>query len=211
MQSPYLPTARPGSKKATTVAPRLSVTRRQFLQRAALAAGALTAPTLIPGTALGLNGAVCPSERIVLGGLGIGGRGTGVLNWMLPEKDVQFVAVCDAKKTSREAVKRLVDTKYGNTDCATYRDIREFLAKRTDIDALLIATGDRWHATASVLAMRSGKDVYSEKPSCMTIAEGQAVVATAKRYGRVYQTGTQRLSEQNFVFCIEMARQGRLG
>ena len=76
---------------------------------------------------------------------------------------------------------------------------------------MLIATGDRWHAMASILAMRAGKDVYTEKPSCMTIAEGQAVVETARRYGRVYQTGTQRLSEANHVFAIEMARTGRLG
>ncbi|HEY5914674.1 MAG TPA: Gfo/Idh/MocA family oxidoreductase [Verrucomicrobiae bacterium] len=187
------------------------LSRRTFLKCSALAAAAFATPTIIPGTALGLNGSASPSERIVLGGLGIGGRGTGVLNWMLPEKDVQFVAVCDAKKASREAVKRLVDKKYGNSDCATYRDIREFLATRTDIDALLIATGDRWHALAATLAMRSGKDVYSEKPSSMTIAEGQAVVATAQRYGRVYQTGTQRLSEDNFTVANELLRTGRLG
>ena len=168
-------------------------------------------PSLIPGSALGLNGAVAPSERIVLGGIGIGGRGSSDLRWMLPEKDVQFVAVCDAKKAQRQAVKRIVDDKYGNNDCATYRDIREFLALRTDIDALLIATGDRWHALASILAMRAGKDVYSEKPSAMTIAEGQGVVATARRYARVYQTGTQRLSEDNFTFANELLRTGRLG
>ena len=92
-----------------------------------------------------------------------------------------------------------------------YRDMREFLATRTDIDALLIATGDRWHAMAAIMAMRAGKDVYSEKPSSMTIAEGQAVVATAQRYGRVYQTGTQRLSEDNFTFANELLRTGRLG
>jgi predicted dehydrogenase len=188
-----------------------SVTRRQFLRRAVLATGVVAAPSLIPGSALGLNGAVAPSERIVLGGLGIGGRGSSDLRWMLPEKDIQFVAVCDAKKASRQAVKRIVDDKYGNNDCATYRDIREFLAVRTDIDALLIATGDRWHALASILAMRAGKDVYSEKPSCMTIAEGQGVVATARRYARVYQTGTQRLSEDNFTFANELLRTGRLG
>lgn len=199
---------------ATLVAPSRTspgVNRRTFLKRAALAGGVVALPCIIPGSALGLNGGVPASERIVLGGIGIGGRGTGVLNWMLPEKDVQFVAVCDAKKTSREAVKRTVDNKYGNQDCATYRDIREFLAKRTDIDALLIATGDRWHALASILAMRAGKDVYSEKPSSMTIAEGQAVVETARRYGRVYQSGIQRLSEDNFTFANELLRTGRLG
>jgi hypothetical protein len=188
-----------------------ALSRRRFLKHAALAGGALAAPCLIPASALGRNGAVPPSERIVMAGLGIGGRGSGVMGWMMGEADIQFVAVCDAKKAARERVKQLIDNKYGNKDCKTYPEIRAFLAERTDIDALLIATGDRWHALASILAMRAGKDVYSEKPSCMTIAEGQAVVDTAKRYGRVYQTGVQRLSEANFVYCIEMARSGRLG
>ena len=93
-----------------------SLSRRQFLQRASLAGAAALAPTIIPGSALGLNGTVPPSERIVLGGMGVGDRGTCVLKWMLPEKDVQFVAICDPKKTSREAVKKLVDEQYGNQD-----------------------------------------------------------------------------------------------
>ena len=188
------------------------LSRRQFLRDAAAVAGGLVAaPVIVKSTALGRDGKVAASERIVLGGIGIGNRGSGDLGWMLPEPDVQFVAVCDAKKERREAVKQMVDTRYGNKDCATYRDIREFLATRTDIDAVLIATGDRWHALASILAMRAGKDVYSEKPSSMTIAEGRAVADTAKRYRRIYQTGTQRLSEGNFVFAIELARTGRLG
>ncbi|MGE5608883.1 MAG: Gfo/Idh/MocA family protein [Bacillota bacterium] len=188
-----------------------SVTRRQFLKQAAVAGGVVAAPLFVPASALGRNGTVAPSERIIMGGLGIGGRGSSDLQWMLPEPDVQFVAVCDARKQQRENVKRIIDNKYGNNDCKAYADMREFLATRTDIDGLLIATGDRWHALAATLAMRAGKDVYSEKPSCMTIAEGQMVVETARRYGRIYQTGTQRLSEGNFVFCIEMARSGRLG
>jgi predicted dehydrogenase len=85
------------------------------------------------------------------------------------------------------------------------------LLERTDVEAVLIATGDRWHAHASVYAMRAGKDVYCEKPSCLTMAQGRAVVETARRYGRVFQTGTQRLSEAHHVFAIEMARTGRLG
>ncbi len=187
------------------------VSRRRFLRRLVQSSAVIVVPSLVPASVLGRNGRVPPSERIVLGGMGVGNRGSFVLSWMLPEPDVQFVAICDAKKSSREAVKRTVDHRYGNQDCAMYRDMREFLATRTDIDALLIATGDRWHALASIMAMRSGKDVYSEKPSCMTIAEGRAVVETAKRYGRIYQTGVQRLSEANFVFCIEMAQTGRLG
>jgi hypothetical protein len=179
--------------------------------RMALAGGVLAAPTLIPATALGRDGKVPPSERIIMAGVGIGGRGTHDLNWMLPEPDVQFVAICDAKKASRMRVKQVIDNKNGNTDCKMYQDIRDFLAERTDIDAVLCATGDRWHALAATWIMRSGKDVYSEKPSAMTIAEGRMVVETCKRYGRVYQTGTQRLSEANFVYCFEMARLGYLG
>ena len=119
------------------------LSRRAFLGRtAALAA----MPYLVPASVFGRDGAVPPSERIVLGGIGIGSRGTDDLNWMLPERDVQFVADCDPQKQRREAVKKLVDTRYGNSDCKLYADIREFLATRTDIDAVLSTTGDRWHA-----------------------------------------------------------------
>jgi len=188
-----------------------AVSRRQFLKGAAAAGALAAAPWVVPAAVLGREGAVPPSEKVLVGGIGLRGRGMGDLRWMLPEADIRVLAICDAQKASREAVKRTVDSQYGNTDCAMYPEIREFLATRTDLDAVLIATGDRWHALASILAMRAGKDVYTEKPSCMTIAEGQAVVETARRYGRVYQTGTQRLSEGNFVFAIELARSGRLG
>ncbi len=184
------------------------ISRRRFLSSAV---AAVAAPYVVPGSALGLNGATAPSERITAAGIGIRGRGMHDLRWMIQHKDVQVLAICDVTKKQRESVKAFVDDHYGNNDCAMYRDIREFLAERADIDAVLIATGDRWHAPASIMAMRAGKDVFTEKPSCMTIAEGRAVLETARRYGRVYQTGTQRLSEANHVFCIEMARTGRLG
>jgi predicted dehydrogenase len=202
-----------GEGRGAANGPQISpVSRRQFLRRAALAGGlAAAAPWVASSEALGLGGAVPASERMVMGGIGVRNRGGHDLRWMLPEKDVQFVAICDAQKESRQRVKQVVDGHYGTGDCAMYSDLREFLATRTDIDAVLIATGDRWHALASILAMRAGKDIYTEKPSCMTIAEGQAVVDTAKRYGRVYQTGTQRLSIGNFVYCYEMVRTGRLG
>lgn len=184
------------------------LSRRKFLSRAA---AVVAAPSIIPASALGLEGATPPSERIVVGCIGIRGRGLHDLRWMIRNPDVQVVAICDLQKKQREGVKGFIDEQYGNTDCAMYRDLREFLPARPDIDAVLIATGDRWHAPAAIMAMREGKDVYSEKPSCMTIAEGRIVVETAARYGRVYQTGTQRLSEANHVFAIEMARTGRLG
>ncbi len=119
-------------------------TRRGFRRNSALlAAAAWSAPALIPASALGRDGAVAPSKRILLGGIGRGGRGTGVPNWMLPEKDVRFVAICGARQSQQQAIKCMVDAKYGSRDCATYQDIREFPAARTEIDAVLIATGDR--------------------------------------------------------------------
>lgn len=189
----------------------MQLSRRTFLRGAISGAGAAVAPSLVPAAALGRGGATAPSERIVLGGIGLGGRGGFVLRWMMQQPDVRFVAICDCQKSRREKIKAMVDATYGNKDCRLYSDIREFLASRPDIDAVLIATGDRWHATASVMAMRAGKDVYSEKPSSMTIAEGQAVVEAARRYGRVYQTGVQRLSEPKFVHANELLRTGRLG
>jgi predicted dehydrogenase len=201
------PAAQDDSRAAHT-----PLSRRQFLTGTAAAAGAvLGAPLFVPGSALGLNGAQPASRRIIVAGIGIGNRGQFMLNWFLRNKDVQFVAVCDVRRERRDAVKRIVDTHYSNKDCATFRDFREMLAKRKDVEAVLICTGDRWHALASILAMRAGKDVYSEKPSCMTVAEGQAVVATARRHNRVYQTGTQRLSEPNFIIANELLRTGRLG
>jgi predicted dehydrogenase len=185
--------------------------RRQFLSQGAMAASAVALPYFIPASALGRDGAVAPSNRIVMAGIGIGGRGSGDLNVMLGERDVQFVAICDVQKARREAGKNAVDSKNGNTGCATYGDMRQLLAERTDVEGVLIATGDRWHALASVLAMRAGKDVYCEKPACLTMAQGQRIVETARRYARVFQTGAQRLSESPHVCAIEMARSGRLG
>ena len=159
----------------------------------------------------GATGRPPPASGSCMGAIGLGSRGEFDLKWMLREKDVQFVAICDARKVRREAIKQIIDKHYGNSDCQMYPEMREFLATRDDIDAVLIATGDRWHSLAACMAMRSGKDVYSEKPSCMTIAEGRMVVDTARRYGRIYQTGVQRLSEGPFVTAIELARSGRLG
>ena len=187
------------------------LSRRRFLKTAAGASALAAAPYFVPSTALGRGGAVPPSEKIIVGAIGIQHRGMHDLGWLIKHDDVQFVAICDLQKKQRLAIKDYVDKYYGTEDCAMYPEINEFLAARPDIDAVLIATGDHWHAMASILAMRAGKDVYTEKPSCMTIAEGRAVVETARRYARVYQTGTQRLSEPNHVFCIEMARTGRLG
>jgi len=184
--------------------------RRSFLKGTLGASGALALPYLIPASALGKDGTVAPSERIIMGVIGTGGRGRHDLRWMLGEKDVQFVAVCDVQKKKRDQAKNDVDGHYENKDCAVYRDFRELLARK-DIDAVVIATGDRWHTPASIQAMKAGKDMYCEKPGVLTIAEGQALVKAGKKYGRIFQTGAQRLSEKNFVFAGELLRQGRLG
>ena len=184
--------------------------RRQFLKTALQAGAVMATPLIIPGSVLGRDGGVAPSERIVLGGIGIGGRGTYDLGCFLEEPDVQFVAVCDVKAERREAIKKKADTKYGNQDCATYRDLRELLA-RSDIDAVLIATGPNWHATASILAANVGKDVYCEKPCTKNIAQSLALAETFRRTGRVFQAGTQRRSLPNFAFAVDLARRGKLG
>lgn len=187
------------------------LSRRSFLKSAALSVGAAClAPQIVPGAVLGRDGGVAPSERIVLGAIGIGNRGSYVLSCFLHEPDVQFVAICDVKANRREAVKKMADTRYNNQDCAMYRDLHELLARK-DIDAVLIATGPNWHATASILAAKAGKDVYCEKPCTKNIAQSLALAETFRRTGRVFQAGTQRRSLPNFMFAIELARLGKLG
>lgn len=184
-----------------------SLTRRKFLKASGLA---LAAPAIIPSSALGKDGAVTPSEKTVLGAIGIGPRGRYVLSRMLDEPDVQFVAICDVQAGRRKQVKAMADAKYGNQDCVMYRDMFELLARK-DIGTVLIATGDHWHALASILAAKAGKDVYSEKPCGITIGDCQALADTMNRYGRVFQAGTQRRSIGNFQFAVHLARSGKLG
>lgn len=190
--------------------PSRQFSRRSFLTTTLKAGAILAAPQVVPGSVLGMDGGVAPSERIVLGGIGIGNRGTYVLGCFLEEPDVQFVAICDVKETRRKAIKRKADEKYGNQDCAMYRDLRELLARR-DIDAVLIATGPNWHATAATLAAEAGKDVYCEKPCTKNIAQSLALAETFRRTARVFQAGTQRRSLPNFAFAVDLARYGRLG
>ena len=184
-----------------------SINRRDFLARSALVAGV---PAFVSSRALGGSGGVAASEKIVLGAIGIGPRGRYVLSRMLDETDVQFVAICDVQAERRDAVKAMAKAKYGNDDCAEYIDMHELLA-RNDIDAVLVATGDRWHSLASIIAAKAGKDVYSEKPCGITIGDCQELDVAMNRYGRVFQAGTQRRSVSNFQFAVHLARSGKLG
>jgi hypothetical protein len=189
--------------------PGVSLNRRRFLSTALKAGALLAAPQLVPSTVLGRSG-IAPSERIVLGAIGIGHRGSYDLGCFLEEPDVRFVAICDVKAERRQSIKKKADEKYGNSDCAMYRDLRELLA-RSDIDAVLIATGPNWHATAAILAANAGKDVYCEKPCTKNIAQSLALAETFRRTGRVFQAGTQRRSLPNFAFAVDLARRGKLG
>ena len=186
------------------------LSRRKFLYRTALAASAIGMPGFIPARALGRDGAVPPSEKIALAGIGLGPRGQYDLSVMLPQKDVQFVAICDVQRGRREQVKGQVDSFYGNQDCRMYSDMFELLA-RPDIDAVLIATGDHWHALASLLAAKAGKDVYSEKPCGMNMGQVESLAEGIHRYGRVFQAGTQRRSISNFQYAVHLAQSGKLG
>ncbi len=184
--------------------------RRQFLKTMAKASLVFGIPTIIPSSSLGRDGAIAPSERIVLGGIGIGNRGTYDLSCFLEEPDVQFVAICDIKEARRRAIKEIADARYGNSDCAMIRDMRDLL-DRNDIDAVLIATGPNWHATAAMLAARAGKDIYCEKPCTKNISQSLALAQTMRRTARVFQAGTQRRNLPHFAFACELARTGRLG
>ena len=188
-----------------------TVRRRDFL-RGALAAfgGAVAAPAFVRSSALGAEGAVAPSDRIALGVIGYGGRCSAILPHFLQFADVQGLAVSDCADGRLHAAKSTVDNHNRNQDCATHRDFRELLA-RADIDAVLIATGDRWHTPATVYAARAGKDIYSEKPISLTIAEGRALVETCRRYGTVYQAGHQRRSVDTYRFQVEAVQKGMIG
>ncbi len=159
---------------------------------------------------MGADGAVAPSERIVMGGIGLGSRGSYVLSEFLKFPQAQFVAIADCQRSRRDKVKENVDTHYKSSDCIAYQDMFDLLG-RDDIDVVLIATGDRWHTMASITAARAGKDIYCEKPCSMTIQESRALADNVNLYGRIYQAGTQRRSIGNFMLALEMAQTGKLG
>jgi predicted dehydrogenase len=186
----------------------MNVTRRRFLQTSA--AAAIGCPTIIRAAALGKNGAVAPSNRLVIGGIGLGPRGREDLKSFLSQKDVQFVTIADCQKVRQDLVRVMVNRHYQNEDCKQVQDMYEVLG-RDDIDAVIIATGDRWHTMASILAAKAGKDIYCEKPCSMTIRETQELADTIKRYGRIFQAGTQRRNVDNFKFAAHLAHTGKLG
>lgn len=181
----------------------LKFSRRTFLRNTL---GAAVAPTLIPASALGLDGRPAPSNRIVVAAIGLG----FAWDMFLRRDDTQFVAVCDVQQSRREAGKRLVDDFNKSSDCRAYTDFRDVLA-RADIDAVYVATPDHWHALVTIAAARAGKHVYCQKPLTRTIAEGQAVVAAVRRHNVVFQHGTQQRHDPKMLFGCELVRNGYIG
>lgn len=181
-------------------------TRRDFLTTASAAAAA---PYVITSAALGNADRPPASERIVVGGIGIGNQGSADQGAFLRRGDVQYVAACDVRANLRNAAKDRADKHYKNKDCKTYNDFREMLARK-DIDAVHVGTPDHWHGIMVIDACRAGKDVYCQKPESLTLREGALMVKTARRYSRVVSGGSQRVLE-DYRKIVDPCWDGSLG
>ncbi|MCX5674919.1 MAG: Gfo/Idh/MocA family oxidoreductase [Planctomycetota bacterium] len=189
------------------------VTRRLFLKGVAAAAAA---PYFIPASALGAEGPPAPSNRITMGFVGVGGQGTGDMGGFMQFPEVQAVAVCDVDYRHRMRAKQNAEGRYAKEKesgafkgCDDYEDFRD-LVTRPDIDAVFCATPDHWHALVTITAMKNGKDVYCEKPESLTIREGRLMTEAARRYGRVFSGGSQRVWE-DYNWYHRMIRGGGIG
>lgn len=195
------------TRRSHTHSPR---SRRTFLKTTATGGlAAVSAPYFLTSKALGDATTPPASDRIVMGGIGIGNMGSGDQGAFLGRPDVQYVAVCDVRQKWREEGKGRVDGRYGNKDCAAYVDFRELLA-REDIDAVHIATPDHWHSIMTIAACRAGKDVYLQKPETLTLREGPLMIAAARRYGRVVSGGSQRVLE-DYTTIVKPCWSGEVG
>ncbi len=192
--------------------------RRQFFS---------IAPAIIPGSALGLNGAVAPSNRIAIAIIGTGNQGFNDLKSFLRDERVQITSVCDVNRESpgywdggiagREPARNWIEWHYARQKhagtykgCTAYDDFRQVLARK-DIDAVHIALPDHWHGVAVVEAAKAGKDIYGQKPLALTIGEGRAMSNAVKKYNRIFQCGSQQRSDVRFRKACEIVRNGRIG
>lgn len=187
------------------------ITRRALLKKAGCAGGTVIAfPYLVRASALGASGGVAASNRITVGFIGTGGHGIAMnLKSFLAQPDAQAVAVCDVDPVHLKRGLDAVNKKYGNKDCASYKDFREVL-ERDDIDAVMISTPDHWHVPISIAAAKAGKDVECEKPT-LTIEEGRVLCDVMKRYGRVFQWSTEDRAVYQYHRMCELVRNGRIG
>lgn len=184
--------------------------RRQFLQRSAMAGAVLGLPNIVPASAFGADGATAPSNRITLGCIGVGSMGTDNMKNFLALPDCQVVAVCDTYEDRRQKAKGLVDEEYGDKGCAMYGDFREVLARK-DIDAVMIAVQDHWHVLIATAAAKAGKDMYCEKPLGVSVEESRRIRDAVRGNKRVFQTGTWQRSLEKFQRACTLARNGYVG
>ena len=184
--------------------------RRQFLGRAAALAGALAAPAIVPSSVLGGEATPAPSNRVVLGCIGLGIQGTGNMRVFRANPEVQVAAVCDVHEDQRRRAKQSVDEAYDNADCAAYKDFRGLMARK-DIDAVQITTPDHWHPLVALEAARQRKHMYCEKPIGWSMRAAQAVRKAVRESGVVFQFGTQQRSGGKFRTACELVRNGKIG
>lgn len=203
------------------------IDRRQFLQTSA---ALIAAPTIIPARALGRDGQTAPSNRVSVGVVGLGSRGFNLLYEFLRHEDSQVTALCDVhelhhrdlpwgkgpvlgREGARRYVAKMFDSGKTTTDPADLFITNDFRAicGRDDIDAVVVATPDHWHAICTLTALRAGKDVYCEKPLTHTFAEGQRVCQEIAHQQAVFQTGSQQRSDPRFRHVVEIAANGLLG
>ena len=193
-----------GKRMRRTIRKTKTLTRREFLKTSAVAAGAAVVwPTIVPSSVFGAD---APSNRITFGCIGVGGKGSGNMKSFKGNPGSEVLAVCDVDAQHRDKARDSA----GLSSESSYNDFREVLA-REDIDAVSIGTPDHWHVPTSIAAVRAGKDVYCEKPLTLTIAEGRALADEVKRYGRVFQTGSQQRSGSEFRKGCELVVNGRIG
>jgi predicted dehydrogenase len=183
------------------------ISRRRFLTATSLA---IVAPTIIPASALGRAGTTAPSGRVVVGVVGWGMQGPGNTNELLGLNDAQVVAACDLDKNHLQAALDTINGRYKNQDAKPYHDYREMMA-RQDIDAVMLAVPDNWHALVATEAANNKKDIYGEKPLARTIAEQQAIVKAVQKNQRIWQTGSWQRSQGPFRKAAEIVRNGLIG
>ena len=192
-------------------------TRRAILKRAAVAAGSVAVPLVVPATVLGKDGTTAPSNRVAVGSIGVGMMGRGHFRSFAKYPDVQMVAMSDVdpwrRNNATETLKGIYAARQprGAFDgFKAYPDFRELL-DRDDIDAVIIATGERWHPAISVRAAMCGKDIYCEKPISLTIRQARTIAETVRRHNRVFQTGLQQRNSPEYRKAFEMVHAGRIG
>ena len=190
---------------------RSGVNRRHFITRMTGAAiGAIGFPQIVPSFVLGKSGTLAPSDKIVVGSIGVGWQGTSNMEGFLEESDAHVAAVCDIDTNHLQNAKNIVDKKYGNRDCDVYHDFHELIARK-DIDVISLGLPDHWHSIPAIAAAEAGKDIYGEKPFSHSLLEGRAMCNAVKRNSCIWQTGSWQRSRSNFRFACELVLNGRIG